>query len=110
MLQVYVKGKRKSEGVCCFHPTDTRAASTTPYVLERRNWPAPNGERGIAAQPPWWSLLEKEAMALIQSSGCEKSSSPSDLHFIQITGKVLLKTEPLLLAKTLGLLSPEQLS
>lgn len=31
----------------------------------------------------------------------------SELHFIQITGKLLFKTEPLLLAKTLGLLSPD---
>lgn len=31
----------------------------------------------------------------------------SELHFIQITGKLLFKTEPLLLAKILGLLSPE---
>lgn len=31
----------------------------------------------------------------------------SELHFIQITGKLLFKTEPLLLAKILGLLSPD---
>lgn len=31
----------------------------------------------------------------------------SDLHFIQITGKLPFKTEPLLLAKTLGFLSPD---
>ena len=50
-LQVDVKGRRKSEGVCGFHPTDTQAAGTTLCLRERTNWPALSAEAGLAAQP-----------------------------------------------------------
>lgn len=83
-----------------------------PFIFGgRTNWPALSAEMDLAARPRWREPAGRggggpRSQAL---SGCGKSSSPPDLHFIQITGKVLLKTEPLLLAKTLGLLGPEQL-
>lgn len=111
MLQVDIKGKRKPEGVCCFQPTDTQAAGTTLYLQERTNCPALSAEMGLAAQPPWLDPAGKGSGGPPPRAHYRwgKSSSPSDLHFIQITGKVLFKTEPLSLAKTLGLLSPEEL-
>lgn len=110
MLQVDIKGKRKSEGVCCFQPPDTRAAGTILYLQERTNRPAPSAEMGLAAQPQWLGPAGTGSSGppprALSSAG---SFSPSDLRSIQITGKVLFKTEPLLLAKTLGFRSPEEL-
>lgn len=96
MLQVYVKGKRKS--VCCFHPTDIQVAGTALSWLGRMNWPA-QVERGPAAQPPGLQpMREGSKTAWIQSSGCGKSCSLSELHFIRPLEKFHLKQ---------NLLSPE---
>ena len=84
MLQVYVKGKRKSEGVSI--PLTSKQLVTTLYLLEGTSWPALSGERGCVAQPPWLELASQgQEVTLVQSS------PPSDLHLYRSLEKFYTK-------------------
>ena len=84
LLQVYAKGKRKSEGVST--PLTSKQVVTTLHLLEGTNWPALSGGWGCAAQLPWLELASQgQEVTLVQSS------PPSDLHLYRSLEKFYTK-------------------